>query len=66
MMVLCGLQQGHIYMYEVFDKHMFVISCPNVFDYLENDHKLHWMRCAFNLAIKCNFITNNLSESFNN
>jgi hypothetical protein len=53
-------------MYEVFDKHMFVISCPNVFDYLENDHKLHWMRCAFNLAIKCNFITNNLSESFNN
>jgi hypothetical protein len=55
------------YRTEVFNKHMSTIisSCSGIYDYLKENHNLHWMRCAFTPAIKCDFITNNLSESFN-
>ncbi|XP_062201788.1 uncharacterized protein LOC133904333 [Phragmites australis] len=29
-------------------------------------HSLLWMRCAFNPAIKCDYVTNNLAKCFNN
>lgn len=56
------------YRTEVFNKHMSTIisSCSGIYDYLKENHNLHWMRCAFTPAIKCDFITNNLSELVNN
>jgi len=43
-----------------------VTASPNVLEWLQNHHKLLWMRSAFNPEIKCDYITNNLAESFNN
>uniref|UniRef100_A0A0A9GVY9 Uncharacterized protein n=1 Tax=Arundo donax TaxID=35708 RepID=A0A0A9GVY9_ARUDO len=63
---LCGLQQA--YRVEVFDKHMSSIfnNCPDMWEYLHKHHNLKWMRCVFNPATKCDFVTNNLAETFNN
>jgi hypothetical protein len=33
--------------------------------YLSTYHNLKWMRCDFNTEIKCDYIHNNLAESFN-
>jgi len=41
-------------------------ASPDVMDWLEKHHKLLWMRSAFNTEIKCDYITNNLAECFNN
>ena len=35
-------------------------------EYLSTYHSLKWMRCSFNADIKCDYINNNLAESFNN
>jgi hypothetical protein len=43
-----------------------VTTCPDVLEWLQNHHKLLWMRSAFNQEIKCDYVTNNLAESFNN
>ena len=34
--------------------------------WLQTNHKLLWYRCALNLEIKCDYITSNIAESFNN
>ena len=34
--------------------------------WLHDNHKLLWYRCGFNLEIKCDYITSNITESFNN
>jgi hypothetical protein len=34
--------------------------------FLERHHNLLWMRSAFNPAIKCDYINNNLAETVNN
>ena len=34
--------------------------------WLQANHKLLWYRCGFNPDIKCDFITSNIAESFNN
>ncbi|XP_066358573.1 uncharacterized protein [Miscanthus floridulus] len=34
--------------------------------WLQTNHKLLWYRCAFNPEIKCDYITSNIAESFNN
>ena len=34
--------------------------------WLQTNHKLLWYRCAFNPEIKCDYITSNIVESFNN
>lgn len=66
---------GHSHMYPaartyrktVWQEHMkHVISCPGVLEWLETYHPLKWMRSAFNPEIKCDYVTNNLAESFNN
>uniref|UniRef100_A0A0A9HXW0 MULE transposase domain-containing protein n=1 Tax=Arundo donax TaxID=35708 RepID=A0A0A9HXW0_ARUDO len=56
------------YRKDEFEKHMSTIlnGCPGVWKYLHDHHNLNWMRCVFNPAIKCDFITNNLVETFNN
>jgi transposase-like protein len=43
-----------------------VTASPQILEWLENHHKLLWMRSAFNPDIKCDYVTNNLAESFNN
>ncbi len=55
------------YKYEVWHEKMEpLIQLPEFYNYLHKHHKLKWMRCAFNPAIKCDYITNNLAEVFNN
>jgi len=41
-------------------------ASDQVMEWLDNHHKLLWMRSAFNPEIKCDYITNNLAECFNN
>ena len=43
-----------------------VEASPAVLIWLQAHHYKLWMRSAFNPAIKCDYITNNLAESFNN
>ena len=52
----------------VFDHHMEkkLEADSEVGKYLAQYHHLLWMRCAFNPAIKCDYITNNIAEVFNN
>uniref|UniRef100_A0A0A8ZEQ7 SWIM-type domain-containing protein n=1 Tax=Arundo donax TaxID=35708 RepID=A0A0A8ZEQ7_ARUDO len=41
-------------------------TTPEVASWLKKNHNLLWMRCRFLEEIKCDFITNNLAEVFNN
>jgi hypothetical protein len=43
-----------------------IFESPEPVQWLQKNHKLLWYRCAFNPEIKCDYITNNISESFNN
>jgi hypothetical protein len=56
------------YRTEVFKEHMTEIfkDAPEVWNWLRDYHNLKWMRCSFNPAIKCDYITNNIAEIFNN
>lgn len=56
------------YRREIFEKHMtpIITAAPDVWQWLTQFHSLKWMRCAFNTEIKCDYITNNLAECFNN
>lgn len=53
---------------EVFSHHMqkVLAASSRVHEYLSTYHSLKWMRCSFNADIKCDYINNNLAESFNN
>jgi transposase-like protein len=56
------------YRVEIWQRHMkeVIQACSDVLPWLETYHPLKWMRSGFNPAIKCDYITNNLAESFNN
>ncbi|WVZ64440.1 hypothetical protein U9M48_013950 [Paspalum notatum var. saurae] len=56
------------YREEVFTEHMAAIfnESGEIWKWFTDNHKLLWYRCHFNLEIKCDFITNNLAEVFNN
>ena len=41
-------------------------ACDEFGPWLNTYHSLLWYRSAFNTAIKCDHINNNLAESFNN
>lgn len=41
-------------------------ASPDVADWLSKYHNLLWSRCKFSCEIKCDYITNNLAESWNN
>jgi hypothetical protein len=43
-----------------------VEASPDAKDWLDKNHKLLWRRSEFNPEIKCDYITNNLAEVFNN
>jgi hypothetical protein len=53
---------------DIFYEHMASIlnESTEVLKWLQANHKLKWYRCAFNTEIKCDYITNNLAEVFNN
>ena len=38
---------------------------PDAIDFLQQHHKLIWYRCGFSELSKCDYLTNNVSESFN-
>jgi len=43
-----------------------VSGSPAPVQWLQANHKLLWYRCDFNPEIKCDYITSNIAESFNN
>jgi hypothetical protein len=43
-----------------------VEASPDVKKWLDTYHNLKWRRSEFNPAIKCDYVTNNLAEVFNN
>ena len=56
------------YREDVFTEHMTTIikQSDEVWKWLSQYHTLKWMRCVFNPDIKCDYITNNVVEVFNN
>ena len=38
---------------------------PDAIEYLKEHHSRIWYRCAFSELSKCDYLTNNVSESFN-
>jgi hypothetical protein len=53
---------------DIFYEHIasIISESPEPIQWLQKNLKLLWYRCAFNPEIKCDYITNNISESFNN
>jgi len=51
----------------MFQWHMkkFFEFAPESIEYLEEHHNRIWYRCAFSENNKCDYLTNNVSESFN-
>ncbi|XP_008679794.1 uncharacterized protein [Zea mays] len=55
------------YRKEVFDQHFAnVIGISDLMAWMKKEHSLLWYRSGFNPAIKCDYITNNIAEVFNN
>jgi transposase-like protein len=58
---------ARVYMREMHDFHMENVGCiANVSSWLKKHHSLLWYRSGFNSVIKCDYITNNIAEVFNN
>ena len=51
----------------MFKWHMkkFFQFAPTAIEYLEQNHNRIWYRCGFSENSKCDYLTNNVSESFN-
>jgi hypothetical protein len=41
-------------------------SSPKAMKWIEDNHKHLWARCYFSAASKCDYVTNNIAEVFNN
>ncbi|KAF0908100.1 hypothetical protein E2562_022940 [Oryza meyeriana var. granulata] len=54
------LDRFHFYFNKVLEAN------ADVADWLDKYHNLLWARCKFSCEIKCDYITNNLAESWNN
>ncbi len=56
------------YRKSTFDRHYNEIktACPKAITWLEDNHKHFWARSMFSLSSKCDYVTNNIAESFNN
>jgi hypothetical protein len=51
----------------VHEHHLALVRCaPDVVHWLDKYHLLLWYRGGFNPEIKCDYVTNNIAESFNN
>ena len=40
-------------------------ACPKATRWLQDNHKQLWARCKFSTASKCDYVTNNIAETFN-
>jgi hypothetical protein len=54
------------YMPEVHEHHTNVVGIYGLVKWFKDNHPLLWYRSGFNLDIKCDYITNNIVEVFNN
>ncbi|CAN6178917.1 unnamed protein product, partial [Urochloa humidicola] len=56
------------YRKDIFDNHYNIIkaSSTNAMQWIEKNHKHLWARCYFYTASKCDYVTNNIAEAFNN
>jgi hypothetical protein len=55
------------YRREVYEHHISQVrSVPKILEYLDQHHKFLWYRSGFNIAIICDYITNNMTEVFKN
>jgi uncharacterized protein (DUF2164 family) len=55
------------YRKEVFEHHVNKVrSVTKIAEYLDQHHKFIWYRSGFDTSIKCDYITNNMAEVFNN
>jgi hypothetical protein len=52
----------------IFDNHYNIMkaSSTKAVTWLEENHKHLWARCYFSTASKCDYVTNNIAEAFNN
>jgi hypothetical protein len=56
-----------VYMKVVHEHHKALVRRnPEVCNWLDEYHSLLWYRSGLNTAIKCDYMTNNMAESFNN
>lgn len=61
------LLEPRAYKASIFEHHLDnVKNLTRVKHWLEEWHPLVWYRCGFTPAIKCDYITNNIVEVFNN
>jgi hypothetical protein len=64
-----GESLGHrAYEKDVYEKHMAAVYAgyPALKEHPEKHHKQKWQRSSFNSEIKCDYVTNNVAEVFNN
>ena len=55
------------YRRDVFEHHVSQVrNVHKIVEYLDQHHKFLWYRSGFNKDIKCDYITNNMAEVFNN
>jgi hypothetical protein len=55
------------YRSDVFEHHVSQVrNVHKIAEYLDHHHKFLWYRSGFNKDIKCDYITNNMAEVFNN
>jgi len=55
------------YRKEIYEHHIAPLrAVPVIARYLEKDHPFLWYRSGYNPAIKCDYLTNNIAEVFNN
>jgi len=69
----CDVFTNHLYpaarsyttgMFQVHMKKIFQFA-PDTVEYLETHHSRIWYKCGFSENSKCDYLTNNVSESFN-
>ena len=56
------------YRKDIFDNHYNIMkaSSTKAMKWIEDNHKHLWARCYFSTASKCDYVTNNIAEAFNN
>ena len=59
---------ARVYMKDLFDMHYNIMkkSSPKAMKCIEDNDKHLWARCYFSTASKCDYVTNNIAEVFNN